>query len=228
VAGGILYVVATPIGHLGDLSSRALEILKSVDFIACEDTRHTRKLCQRFGIRTRLESFHDHSGDWKPQFILKELATGKSVALVSDSGTPLIADPGYPLVDRAQEAGVEVVPVPGPSALIAALCASGLPCERFIFEGFLPVKSGERKRRLGEIAEESRTVVYYESPYRLLKTLKDIEEVLPERILCVAKELTKQYEEIFRGTAVSVLKHLGDRAIKGEYVIVISGKGRKT
>lgn len=218
-----LYLVATPIGNLGDISGRAVETLKAVDLIAAEDTRHTGILCDRFGIRTPLESYHDFSDERKRARLLGVLEEGKSVALVSDGGTPLISDPGFKLAREAIERGVTVTAVPGPSAVLAALSLAGFPTDRFIFEGFLPVKSGARKRRLGEIKKEERTAVYFESPHRLLKALEDIRDVLGERPVCLAKELTKKFEEVFRGSAAEILAKLSGRAIKGEYVIVVKG-----
>lgn len=227
MSAGILYLVATPIGHLGDISSRAIETLRSVKLIAAEDTRRSGILCKRFEIKTPLESYHDHSDERKRERLLRVLNEGGSVALISDGGTPLVSDPGFKLVREAIGAGITVTSVPGPAALIAALSLSGFPTDRFIFEGFLPPKSAARQRRLEEIKEEERTVIYYESPYRLLKTLEDIEKVLGERPVCVAKELTKKFEEIFRGTAALVKAQLAARSIKGEYVIVIKGKSKK-
>ena len=220
---GILYLVATPIGNLGDISQRAVETLKSVSLIAAEDTRRTKILCQRFEIRTPLESYHDFSEERKRERLLAVLNEGKSVALVSDGGSPLISDPGFKLVRAAIERGAQVCSIPGPTSVIAALSVSGFPTDRFIFEGFLPVKSGERKRRMAEIKEETRTVIYFESPYRLLKTLDDITESLDGRLICVAKELTKQFEEIFRGTADEIKQKFGAKTVKGEYVIVVKG-----
>ncbi|MBI4431723.1 MAG: 16S rRNA (cytidine(1402)-2'-O)-methyltransferase [Candidatus Omnitrophica bacterium] len=222
----VLHLVATPIGNLGDMSERAVETLKSVTLIAAEDTRRTKILCNRFGIRTPLESYHDFSDERKRERVLSMLESGNSIALVSDGGTPLISDPGFKLVRAAIERGISVSAVPGPSAVIVALTLSGFPTDRFMFEGFLPVKSGERKRRLGEIKEERRTVIYFESPYRLLKSLEDIQEALGGRSVCVAKELTKQFEETFRGTAGEIKQELGAKSIKGEYVIVIKGHDR--
>ena len=221
---GKLYVVATPIGHLGDFSLRAAETLKQVALVAAEDTRTARILLNRYGIHTPLESFHDHSGEHQLNRLLDLLGGGASVALISENGTPLISDPGFPLVRRAVEKGIPVTVIPGPSAVIAALVVSGFPCERFIFEGFFPVKSGERRRRLAALQEEERTVIYFESPYRVMKMLTDAEAVLPEREFCVVKELTKKFEEVFRGRPAELKEVLAKRSIKGEYTIVIKGK----
>ncbi len=223
---GVLYLVATPIGNLGDLSARAIETLKSVFVIAAEDTRRTKILADRYGITTRLESYHDFSEERKREKILAVLEEGKPVALVSDGGSPLISDPGFKLVREAVARGITVMAIPGPTSVIAALSVSGFPTDRFIFEGFLPVKGGERKRRLGEIKEEKRTAIYFESPYRLIKALDDIHEVLGERPICVAKELTKQFEEVFRGTAAQIKQILSTKVVKGEYVIVVKGSDK--
>lgn len=167
-ASNALYIVATPIGNLGDMSPRAIDTLRAVDVVAAEDTRHSGRLLQHFGITTRMLSYHDFSDDSRVQEIVDRLSRGQSVALISDAGTPLVSDPGYRLVRRAREAGVRVVPIPGACALTAALCASGLPSDRFLFEGFLPAKQGARTRRLETLAEESRTLIFYESPHRIV------------------------------------------------------------
>jgi 16S rRNA (cytidine1402-2'-O)-methyltransferase len=219
----MLYIVSTPIGNLKDISLRALETLKKVDLIAAEDTRHTRILLNHYGIHTALTSYFEHNKFTKGPYIIKLLKQGRDAALVSDSGTPGISDPGYRLIRSAVENGINVTACPGPSALINALVLSGLPTDRFIFEGYLPVKSGARKRRLEEIAGEKRTVIFYESPHRLLKALQDIAEVLGQRQIVVLRELTKKFEEILRSSADKILTHFQKQPPKGEFVIIIKG-----
>ncbi|MFQ5914421.1 MAG: 16S rRNA (cytidine(1402)-2'-O)-methyltransferase [Nitrospinota bacterium] len=220
---GVLYVVATPIGNLEDITRRALGILREADWIAAEDTRHTRKLLARHEIaRKHLESFHDHNKERRTPGLLERLRRGEQGALVSDSGTPGISDPGYYLVRRAVVSGISVVPIPGPSAFVAALSASGLPTDRFAFEGFLPVKSGRRRRRLEELAAEPRTVVVYESPHRIAKLLAEIQEWMGEREIVVVRELTKIHEEFLRGTAREVAEALTGERTRGEFVVLIA------
>ena len=224
VNGGKLYVVATPIGNLEDITLRALKVLREVDLIAAEDTRHTRKLLDRYGIRKRLISYHEYNEREKAERIIEELKSGRKVALVSDSGTPAISDPGYVLIRRCVEEGIEVIPIPGPSAFLAALCVSGLPVHRFVFEGFLPHKSGKRRNRLRQLVEEEGTIIFYESPHRLLKTLSDMLEIMGNRRVVIARELTKVYEEIFRGSIEEALERFGMGKCKGEFTILIEGK----
>jgi 16S rRNA (cytidine1402-2'-O)-methyltransferase len=194
-----LYVVATPIGNLADMVPRAVTILQSVALIAAEDTRHSRRLLDHFHIRTRCVAYHDHSGPQELAALLAELQAGRSVALISDAGTPLVSDPGYRLVDAALTAGIAVVPVPGPCAAVAALSAAGLPTDRFVFEGFLPAKAGARRQRLQALQREPRTLVFYEAPHRLRETLADMEEIIgAARIAVLARELTKLHETIRR------------------------------
>jgi 16S rRNA (cytidine1402-2'-O)-methyltransferase len=195
----VLYVVATPIGNLDDMVPRAANILQSVTLIAAEDTRHSRRLLDHFHIRTRCVSYHDHSSPAELAELLAQLQAGHSIALISDAGTPLVSDPGYRLVDAALQAGIKVVPIPGACAAIAALSAAGLPTDRFVFEGFLPAKSGARRQRLQALCGEPRTLVFYEAPHRLLETLADMEAVCGgERVAVLARELTKLYETIHR------------------------------
>ncbi len=220
---GILYIVATPIGNLEDITLRAINILKDVDLIAAEDTRHTRKLLNHYGINTHLTSYFEHNKLVKGDFIIGRLKDGRNVALVSDAGTPGISDPGYNLIKTAIEADIKVVPIPGPSAVIAALSSSGLPSDRFIFEGFLPARDKARKDRLESLREEESTLIFYESPQRLLSTLQDIHDKMGDRNLAVSRELTKLFEETLRGKVSKVLTALEGRSIKGEVVIILDG-----
>lgn len=224
-ARGKLVLVATPIGNLGDLSPRAVEALREADVIACEDTRHTRKLLSASGINNRLISVHEHNERAQTPYVLELLGLGQTVALVSDAGTPAISDPGARLVAAAVEAGMSVTIVPGPSAVVSALAVSGLPTDRFVFEGFLPRKGGERAQRLGAIAAEERTVVLYESPNRVGATLVDLAEVCgAERKVAVVRELTKLYEEVWRGPLGDAAAQLGPAEARGEHVLVIEGR----
>ena len=220
----MLYIVSTPIGNLKDITLRALETLKKVDLIAAEDTRHTRKLLSRYGIHTALTSYFEHNKFTKGAHIIKLLKQGRDVALVSDSGTPGISDPGFRLIRLAQESGIEISACPGPSALVNALILSGLPTNRFIFEGYLPVKSGARKRRLKEVSEEKRTILFYESPHRMLKALSDMQEALGEREIAVLREMTKKFEQALKGTSAFLLAHFQKQPPRGEFVIAIDGK----
>lgn len=220
---GTLYLVATPIGNLEDLTFRALRILQEVDLIAAEDTRHSRKLCNHYGIRTPLTSYFAHNEQEKGERLLQILAEGRSVALITDAGTPAISDPGYLLVRRCRDAGLPVAAVPGPSAVIAALSVAGLPSERFAFEGFLPAKSAARRKALRALQGEPRTTVFYEAPHRLAAALGDVvAELGPQRELAVARELTKVHEELFRGSAAAALAHFSQtERVKGEIVLLI-------
>jgi 16S rRNA (cytidine1402-2'-O)-methyltransferase len=218
---GTLYVVATPIGNLEDITLRAIRILKEVDLIAAEDTRVTRTLLSAHEIRTPLASFHEFSGQAKVRRLVDRLVTS-DVALVSDAGTPGLSDPGFPLIRAAIEAGIPVVPIPGPSALLSALVASGLPMHAFTYLGFAPRKSGERRRLLATLAEASLTHVLYESPHRLVATLGEVADVLgPDRPLVVARELTKKFEEVVRGSAAEVLARFQRQAPRGEITLLI-------
>jgi 16S rRNA (cytidine1402-2'-O)-methyltransferase len=220
---GTLYIVSTPIGNLNDITFRAVEVLKQVDLIACEDTRRTKILLEKFGLAKNLISYYNYNERQRAEEIIRELKSGKNVALVSDSGTPGISDPGFVLIKRAIEENITVIPIPGPSAFVCALVGSGLPMDEFVFVGFLPHKKG-RKTKLKKLSEEERTIILYESPHRLIKTLNEIVEIFGDREIAVAKELTKIHEEFFRGKISEVLKKLTPDKIKGEFVIVISGK----
>jgi len=223
---GQLFVVATPIGNLGDLSPRARETLATVDLIAAEDTRHSRRLLEHFGIRRPLVALHEHNERERCERLIERLQAGESVALISDAGTPLISDPGYRLVRAAREAGVPVVPVPGPSALIAALSVAGLPTDRFVFEGFLPAKAQARRSRLQALANEPRTLVFYESSHRIQAMLADLAEILgSDREAVLARELTKQFEQIEGGRLDHLCQWLDadENHRRGEFVVLVAG-----
>jgi len=224
---GRLYLVATPIGNLEDITLRALRILKEVDLIACEDTRRTRKLLAHYGIGKRLTSYYDYNKEKKAPWLVKGLLEGRSLALVSDAGTPGISDPAFYLVRLAIREGIEITPIPGPNAALSALISSGLPTDRFVFEGFLPPKPGSRRRKLKDLESERRTLIFYESPHRLLATLQDMATVFGERRAALAKELTKRFEGITRGTLNQLIHQLSQETIKGEWVILVEGKTGK-
>jgi 16S rRNA (cytidine1402-2'-O)-methyltransferase len=223
VEPGILYVVSTPIGNLEDITLRALNVLKEVDLVAAEDTRHTGVLLKHYGIEKRLESYHDFNKERKAPVLIRELKSGRAVAVTSDAGTPGISDPCYLLVRLAIQEKIKVVPIPGASAFLSALVVSGLPTDRFTFEGFLPAKSGKRRKRLEELQQEKRTLIFYESPHRFLKTLKDMSNIFGERRMVVARELTKKFEEIKRGTPQEIREYFQKNILKGEFVLVIEG-----
>ena len=222
---GILYIVATPIGNLSDITIRAVEILKKVDAVLAEDTRHTKKLFDHYEIESPLVAFHEHNENEKVDYILAQIGSGKSLALVSDAGTPLISDPGYNLVLEAKKNGISVVPIPGPSALIAALSSSGIECNNFTFFGFLPSKQSARLRLLKTKKSLNETIVFYESPKRILAALMDMLEVFGEkRQVCLAKEITKSFETILNDNLVNLIEYLTSDSShqKGEFVIIIS------
>ncbi len=224
---GTLYVVATPIGNLEDITLRALRVLREVDLIAAEDTRHTSKLLQHYGIRKPLVSYHEHNEARRVPELVAQLRSGRSVALVSDSGMPGVSDPGYELVQASIKAGIPVVPVPGPSAILAALVTSGLPTDRFLFVGFPPRRTGERRRFLEEFVEERATLILFESPERVIPTLHDLLEVLGDRRVAVCRELTKLHEEVFRGTVREAIAHLEAHPPRGEITLVVEGARSK-
>ena len=224
---GTLYLVPTPIGNLGDISSRMAETLETVDFIAAEDTRVTVKLLNHLGIKKPMVSYYRHNTDTSGAAVLERLLAGENCALVTDAGTPGISDPGFLLVRTCLEHGIEVETLPGATAFVPALVNSGFPCDRFCFEGFLPPKKG-RSRRLQQLADEERTMIFYESPYRLVKTLAQFAELFgPDREASVSRELTKKFEENVRGTLRELIVHFSAREVKGEIVIVLGGKPRK-
>lgn len=222
---GILYIVATPIGNLSDITIRAVEILKKVDAVLAEDTRHTKKLFDHYEIESPLVAFHEHNENEKVDYILAQIGSGKSLALVSDAGTPLISDPGYNLVLEAKKNGISVVPIPGPSALIAALSSSGIECNNFTFFGFLPSKQSARLKLLKTKKSLNETIIFYESPKRILAALMDMLEVFGEkRQVCLAKEITKSFETILNDNLVNLIEYLTSDSShqKGEFVIIIS------
>lgn len=223
---GILYIVATPIGNLEDITLRAIRILKEVDLIACEDTRHTRKLLSHFQIQKPLISYFEHNKLERGGEILKRLESGENVALVSDAGTPGISDPGYNLVKAAVDKGISVVPIPGPSGVVAALSASGLPTDRFLFAGFLPPKEGKKRRLLESLKEEAGTLIFYESPFRVRKTLALLRDVLGDRRAVLAHELTKIHEGLLRGRLGELSLRENEIIEKGEWIVLVEGQGK--
>ena len=222
---GILYVVATPIGNLGDMTRRAIDALSDVDVIASEDTRVTRRLLSHFDIENKCVSYHDNNEQYRSEELVKSLIDGNSVALVSDAGTPCISDPGYRVVNLAKQSGIEVVSVPGPSAVTAALSISGLPTDHFFFEGFLPKKKG-RQTRFQFLSSLEASIVVYESPMRIIKTLNDISTLMGDtRIVSVCREITKKFEEAFMGTIGDAIAYFSQKNPKGEFVIIIAKNG---
>ena len=232
MTGGILYLVSTPIGNLEDITLRALRVLKEVDLIACEDTRLTANLLNHYDIKKPLISYFEpawrsgrHNKDKQGKILVDKLLAGSSIALVSNAGTPLISDPGYKLVNLCVDNNIPVRVIPGASAAVSALALAGLPTDKFIFEGFLPKKSSKRRKRLQEIVSDDRTSVIYESPYRILKTLAELKNIFGERKIVLAREMTKFYEEIIRGSIEEVVKSIGAKKIKGEITLVVQGAG---
>jgi 16S rRNA (cytidine1402-2'-O)-methyltransferase len=220
---GKLYLVATPIGNLEDITLRALRILKEVDLIACEDTRHTRKLLTHFDIHRPLVSYHEHNERTRSKELIHDLLSGKNIAIVSDAGTPGISDPGSGVISEAIDAGIEVIPIPGPSAVITALIASGLSTDEFRFAGFLPSKSSARRPKLEELIDVRTTLIFYESPHRLRQMLDDLLAILGDRKVVVARELTKLHEQFKRARLSDIASELSDEAVRGEYVIIVEG-----
>jgi len=221
---GTLYLVATPIGNLEDMTFRAIRILQTVDLIAAEDTRHTGKLLQHFQIKTPQLSYHEHNRQQRIPELLSQLSQGKAIALVTDAGMPLISDPGYELVKACIAQGISVVPIPGANAAITALSAAGLATDKFVFEGFLPAKSKERRTHLEILKSETRTIIFYESPHRLRETLQDLGTVLgEEREIVLARELTKMHEEFWRGIIKDAIVHYTNREPQGEFTLVVAG-----
>lgn len=222
---GTLVLVPTPIGNREDLSPRSLRELREADLVAAEDTRHTGRLLSEFGIKPRYMAFHEHNEIRQLPRLIESLKEGLRVALVSDAGTPGVSDPGFRAVRAALAAGYRVEVLPGPSALIPALVGSGLPCDRFVFDGYLPRKSGQRRKLFAALIGETRTVIYYESPYRLAKSLAMLAELMPTRPVVVARELSKRYEEYWRGEAAELASALEGRKIKGEIVLLVGAEG---
>ncbi len=226
ITPGALYVVATPIGNLEDLSPRALEVLGNVDLIIAEDTRHSARLLHHYGVHTPVQAYHDHNELKQVSGLIGRLHKNESIALISDAGTPLISDPGYHLVVAAHAEGIKVISIPGPSALISALSVSGLATDRFVFEGYLPAKQAARRNRLQDLATEQRTLVLFEAPHRIVKCIEDAIDCLgPDRIATLVKEITKQYETVRMDTLINLLNWLkaDDKHQKGEFVLVIAG-----
>lgn len=227
---GVLYIVATPLGNLGDMSQRAIDTLQRVDLIAAEDTRHSKKLLVHFGIDKPMIAFHEHNERDRSSEILTQLQAGRQIALISDAGTPLISDPGYHLIRQLHDAGIRVVPIPGPSAVVTALCAAGLPTDRFIFEGFLPSKAVAREKYLSELARETRTLVFYESPHRLLETLRAmLQSFGPGRRMALARELTKTFETIRQDSIANIVSWVeaNPEQQKGESVLIVEGAAQQ-
>ncbi|MBU2710218.1 16S rRNA (cytidine(1402)-2'-O)-methyltransferase [Zooshikella harenae] len=227
MTSGVLYIVATPIGHLDDFSPRAQRILQQVDLIAAEDTRHSSRLLSRFGITTPMVSYHEHNESQRTEQLLAKLQQGQAIALISDAGTPLISDPGFVIVREARNAGIQVSPIPGPSAIMSALSVAGLPTDRFWFEGFLPAKATRRKQRILELAQLQATWVVYESTHRIIDCLTDMQQVLPLGTqVVIARELTKQFETLLSGSASELLERLQQEPVqqKGEFVVLVEGK----
>jgi 16S rRNA (cytidine1402-2'-O)-methyltransferase len=220
----MLYVVATPIGNLGDITLRALEVLKSVDLVAAEDTRHSGLLMKHFGIKKTFISYHQHNEAKRTAELVERLAAGENVALITDAGMPGLSDPGFRLVRECIQRALSFTIIPGPSSILTALVGSGFSTEKFSFRGFLPVKSGQRERELRAAVEGNETVIFFESPYRLTKTLTACIDIMPDQRLCVARELTKKFEEFRRGTAAELLAHYQAHPPKGEIVLVISAR----
>ncbi len=220
---GTLYIVATPIGNLEDITFRALRILKEADIIAAEDTRHTQKLLNKYEIDTPLTSYHDHNKDEKAPILVARLLDGKNIALVSDAGTPGISDPGYVLINLAVDQQIPVVPVPGATAAITALSISGLPTDSFRFAGFLPQKHGARHARLHVLAKEECTIIFYEAPHKILRTISELLEIFGDRRAVVTRELTKIHEQILRGTLSEILAQLEKGPLKGEFTVLVHG-----
>ncbi|OGQ73230.1 MAG: 16S rRNA (cytidine(1402)-2'-O)-methyltransferase, partial [Deltaproteobacteria bacterium RIFCSPLOWO2_12_FULL_60_16] len=223
MVGGVLYIVATPIGNLEDITLRALRVLKEVDLIAAEDTRHTRTLLDRYGIGRPVTSYHEHNEKTKARALVERLKRGQSIALVSDAGTPLLSDPGYRLVREAIKAAIPVVPLPGPSAMTALLSVSGLATDRFVFEGFLPARRGERRERLSALREEKRTMVFYEAPHRLKESLGDLLEILGDREAVMGREITKIHEEFLRGRLSEMRARVESEEPRGEITLAVGG-----
>ena len=221
---GILYVVSTPIGNLEDITLRALKTLKDVDLIAAENVRHTKGLCRHYDVRTKITSYNQHNHKHKGPNILKKIKSGLNIALVTSAGTPAISDPGSLLINMALNEGIQASPIPGPSAVITALSVAGMRMDQFLFMGFLPNKANKRRKELERIVNESRTIVFFEAPHRLMAMLKDVKELFGDRQVVVLKELTKMFEEVKRGSAGFILDEIQKQDIRGEFTVVMAGK----
>lgn len=218
----MLYIVSTPIGNLEDITLRALRTLKEVDVVTAEDTRHTQILMNKYEIKTPVTSFHSYTSDEKLEYIVRMLKEGKNIALVSDAGTPGISDPAYTLIRRTLDEGIKVSPIPGASSLLAAIVVSGLPMDKFLYLGFLPLKKG-RQTLLKSLTDEPRTIVLFEAPHRIVRTLNDLKTYLGDREIAVCRELTKMFEEVIRGTVQQAIEHFEKKNPKGEFVLVVKG-----
>ena len=223
-SAGVLYLVATPIGNLSDITFRAAQILREVDFVICEDSRRSGMLLKHLDIKKPLRTYHDHTSKAKEDSLVRELKEGAQAAYITDAGTPLISDPGFSLVRDLIQTGIRIESIPGPTAFVNALIVSGLPAHAFTFVGYLPQKDKARQDALRELSEEKRTLIFYESPYRILKTLKNMLDILGDREASVSREMTKKFEETVRGTFSRVLNYFEKKKILGEWVIVVSGK----
>ncbi|MCX7785490.1 MAG: 16S rRNA (cytidine(1402)-2'-O)-methyltransferase [candidate division WOR-3 bacterium] len=219
-----LYIISTPIGNLQDITLRALDVLKKVDIIACEDTRHTGLLLKHYNIKNKLISFYEYNKKSRTPEIINMIKQGASVGLVSDAGTPGISDPGFYLIRATIAENILVTAIPGPSALLTAIVISGLPSDRFVFEGFLPKREGRKRKKLMELKDEPRTMVFYDSPHRIMKSLTTIQEIFGDRKAVLAKELTKKFETVWRGNISEIINQISDKEIKGEIVLIIAGK----
>jgi 16S rRNA (cytidine1402-2'-O)-methyltransferase len=220
---GKLYLVPTPIGNMDDITPRAVATLKAVDIVACEDTRHSGRFLKTLGVNCRMQSYHDFNEQHRAGQLTAQIKEGQSVAVITDAGSPGISDPAYRLVRAALEDGIEIIPLPGPTALIPALTASGLPTDRFFFEGFLSNKSAARQRRLEQLSELEHTLVFYESPHRVAKCLADMHEVLGDRSACLAREISKKFEQFLRGRLSEIIDRVTAKPVKGEIVLVVAG-----
>jgi 16S rRNA (cytidine1402-2'-O)-methyltransferase len=221
---GILYVVSVPIGNLEDITLRALRILKEVDFIAAEDTRHTRKLLSHYDIHTPMVSYHEHNESQMDKLLLAKLGSGNNIAIVPDSGTPVVSDPGYTIINACIAENIKVVPIPGPSSILASVIVSGFPLHNFVYEGFLPSKRLRRIKKLKALSDEKRTIVFFESPHRLTKSLNDMLEIFGDRDIVVANDVTKMFEEIYRGLISEAIQKYSESTPKGEFTLVVKGK----
>ncbi len=224
---GTIYLVPTPIGNMSDVSERIKEVLSSVDIIACEDTRHSGSFLKKLEIKKRLVSYHEFNESDRAVQLIEAVKNGESIAVITDGGSPGISDPAYRIVKTAIENDLDIIPLPGPTAFVPALTASGLPTDRFLFEGFLSNKSAARKKRLSQLADFPHTIIFYESPHRIEKTVADILEVFGDRQICIAREITKKFEQFIRGSVSEVIETLAQKKLKGEIVIIAEGNRRK-